>query len=147
VSAHWRLAARYTGVLAVLAGVAALAVGLRFGVPYAGALGYGFLVGLVSFLSTAATVSMLTARSAFLKMLGATSLAARYGFVAGALGVPAYLELWPVTAMMAGFAGVYLTENVVLLPGMLGVMTRKKGAVADNGGAQAGEKAERRVVA
>jgi hypothetical protein len=39
--------------------------------------------------------------------------------VAVALGAPAYLELWPVVAMMAGVAGVYLAENVVLLPGVI----------------------------
>ena len=44
----------------------------------------------------------------------------RSGFVAVALGIPAYLDLWPVVAMLGGFAGVYLAENAVLLPWVLG---------------------------
>lgn len=65
MSAHWRLAAWYTLVSVVLAAVAASVVWMRLGPDDAGALVYGVAVGLLSFLSTAATVSMLTGRSAF----------------------------------------------------------------------------------
>jgi len=52
-------------------------------------------------------------------MVGAFSFVARCGLAAGALGVPAYLGLWPVLPMLGGFAGVYLAENIVLMPGAL----------------------------
>ena len=48
--------------------------------------------------------------------------AARYGFVAGALGIPAYMGLWPLAPMLFGFAAVYVAENVVLLPGVSRVL-------------------------
>jgi hypothetical protein len=57
------------------------------------------------------------------------------------LGVPAYLDLWPVVAMLAGFVGVYLAENVVLLPG---VLLGRAGAGRDVGRAVR-ERVERRV--
>jgi hypothetical protein len=145
VSAHWRLAGWYTLVLAALGGAAALSVGLWLGWEQAGALSYGVTVGLLCFLSTAATVSMLTGGSAFLKVFGAASFVARYGFVAAALGVPAYLGLWPATAMMAGFAGVYLAENLVLLPGVVGAVARRRSTGAVAGGPEGAERVERRV--
>lgn len=49
-------------------------------------------------------------------MAGSGSFVARYGFVGLALGVPAYLGAWPLLAMLGGFAGVFLAENVVLVP-------------------------------
>ena len=52
-------------------------------------------------------------------MVGAFSFAGRCLLAAGALGVPAYLGLWPVLPMLGGFAGVYLAENIVLMPGAL----------------------------
>nr|MDQ3834142.1 hypothetical protein [Actinomycetota bacterium] len=61
----------------------------------------------------------------------------RYGFVVVALGVPAYLGLWPVVIMLVGFAGVYLAENVVLLPGVL--MAKTEHSVS--------ERVERRIEA
>ena len=45
-------------------------------------------------------------------MIGAGSFVARLVFAAAVLGIPAYLELWPVLPMLAGFAGVYVAENV-----------------------------------
>jgi hypothetical protein len=68
----------------------------------------------------------------------AASFVARYGFVAVALGVPAYLSLWPVVPMLVGCAGVYLAENVVLLPG---VMRVERG----DAGRPVRERVERRV--
>ena len=49
-------------------------------------------------------------------VIGAFSFAGRCLLAAGALGVPAYLGLWPVLPMLGGFAGVYLAENIVLMP-------------------------------
>ncbi len=49
----------------------------------------------------------------------------RYGFVVAALGIPAYLGLWPVLTMLGGFAAVYLAENILLLPRVLGMMSKK----------------------
>ena len=73
-------------------------------------------VGVLSFVSTAVTVSWLTRGTRAWVLAGAGSFVARYGFVAVALGVPAYLGLWPALAMLAGFGGVFLAENVVLVP-------------------------------
>lgn len=69
--------------------------------------------------STAMTVSFLTDGAGLWRILGAASFFLRYIFVAVALGVPAYLDLWPALAMLGGFAGVYLAENTVLLPGFV----------------------------
>ena len=65
------------------------------------------------------SVSLLTGRSRRIRVIGAFSFVVRYGLVVGILGVPAYLELWPILGMLGGFAGVYLLENVVLLRGMM----------------------------
>jgi hypothetical protein len=114
---HWRVAfwsAAWIVVPAVLIAVGILYV---YGVTSAGAFGYGVGVGLISFLSTAVTVSLITgAWKAAGVFLGMLSFGARYGFAAGALSIPAYLEIWPVAVMMAGFAGVYFVETVMLVP-------------------------------
>lgn len=144
MGAHWRLAARYTVFTIAFALLACAAVWFYYGESYAGAALYGVAVGLISFISTALSVSLITGRSDLLRALGAMSFFLRYGFVAVALGIPAYLGLWPAVAMMAGFAGVYLAENVVLLPGAVKVMTRPSGP--DKSGLDVeDEKAERRV--
>lgn len=125
---HWRLALRYA---AWVAAVSVLAGGLAwsyYGGAYAGAMFYGVVVGLTSFVSTAASVSWITGRSELLRALGAGTFFLRYGFVAVALGVPAYLGLWPAVAMLAGFSGVYLAENAVLLPGVAKMMSKPSGA-------------------
>jgi hypothetical protein len=142
MSMHWRLAARFAGLICVVAVVAAVVLWRFHGDAHAGALLYGAFIGLVSFLSTAASVSLLTGGSVVGRMLGACSFFMRYGFVAGALGVPAYFEVWPVVAMLGGFAGVYLFENVMLLPGMLAVMGRSR---AGRAGRSRSERVERRV--
>jgi hypothetical protein len=147
MSAHWRLAVRYTAWVSAVAVVVAAVVWSLSGGAYAGALLYGVGVGTVSFVSTALTVSLLMERStAGGMMVGALSFGARYGFVAVALGVPAYLGLWPVVAMLGGFVGVYMAENVLLLPG---VLTRVIGApdVQRDAGVSVRERVERRVEA
>ena len=142
MSAHWRLALRYVAWVSGGAALIGAVVWFLFGAAHAGAVLYGVGVGIVSFFSTALTVSLLTGGSkAAGMMIGTASFAARLGFAAGALGVPAYLDLWPVVAMLAGFVGVYLAENVVLLPG---VLLGRAGAGRDVGRAVR-ERVERRV--
>ena len=142
MSPHWRLALRYAAWVSMGAALIGAVVWFLFGAAHAGAVLYGVGVGIVSFVSTALTVSLLTGGSkAAGMMIGTASFAARLGFAAGALGVPAYLDLWPVVAMLAGFVGVYLAENVVLLPG---VLLGRAGAGRDVGRAVR-ERVERRV--
>lgn len=62
---------------------------------------------------------MLTVRSGFMRAVGAVSFIGRYLFIGAALGIPAYYGMWDVVPMVAGFAAVYLMENVLLLPGIL----------------------------
>ena len=120
MSTHWRLAARHAVWVSVGAALAGAVIWFLYGEAYAGAFLYGVGVGIVSFVSTALTVSLLVGRSTVVGMLTAmASFAARFGFAAVALGVPAYLDLWPVGAALGGFAGVYLAENALLLPGVL----------------------------
>jgi hypothetical protein len=140
MSDHWRLAVRGAAMMVVLAVPVAAMIIYFYGMAHAGAFLYGAGTGILSFVSTALTVSLLMGRStAFGVMIGAASFLARYGFAAVALGVPAYLGLWPVVAMLVGFAGVYLAENVVLLPGVL--MGKR------NGGRPVRGRVERRVEA
>jgi hypothetical protein len=119
VSLHWRLALWYVAWVAVGAAIVEVAIWLLYGGAYAGAVLYGVSVGIISFISMALTVSLLTVgASAFRVMLGGGVFMARYGFLALALGVPSYLSPWPVLPMVLGCAGVYLAENVLILPRM-----------------------------
>jgi hypothetical protein len=87
---------------------------------HAEAFAYGVGIGLISLLSTALTVTLLWGPNMTLGMMvGAFSFVARCGLAAGALGIPAYLGLWPVLPMLGGFAGVYLIENILLMPGAI----------------------------
>jgi hypothetical protein len=116
VSTHWSLAVRGTVLTLVLALLAGVAFGYYLGGVHAGAFLYGVGVGAVSFASIALTVSLLTVRpTASRVLLGAASYVGRLVFAAVAIGVPAFLNLWPVLPMLGGFAGVYVIENVVLL--------------------------------
>jgi hypothetical protein len=117
MSGHWRLALRCAAWMVALAVPAGVAVLYLYGGAHAGSFLYGVGVGIVSFVSTALTVSLLWGRSQIAGvMIGGASFGGRYGFAAGALGVPAYMELWPVVAMLGGFVAVYVTETVVLVP-------------------------------
>jgi hypothetical protein len=142
MSGHWRLALRCSAWVIALAVPAGGAVFYVYGGTHAGAFLYGVGVGVVSFVSTALTVTLLTGRSTTGGMLvGGSSFVVRYGFAAGALGVPAYLGLWPVVAMLGGFVAVYVVETVVLVPWALR-------AIGDPGaGRPAGEGVERRAEA
>ena len=122
MSPHWQLALRYAAWVSSGAALVGAMVWLLYGEGYAGSFLYGVGVGIASFVSTAFSVSMLTGRSkAADMMICAASFVVRYGFVAVALGVPAYLGLWSVALMLIGCAGVYLAENAMLLPGMVRV--------------------------
>ena len=145
MSAHWRLALRYAAWVSMAAAVLAAGIWFLYGPSYAWAFGYGVGVGLICFVSTALTVSLITGGSTAAGVtVGAASFLARMGFAAGALGVPAYLGLWPVVIMLAGFAGVYVAENVALVlgtpkfEGFVSVVGREEERPAD-------EEAERRV--
>jgi len=144
MSAHWRLAFRYAAWVSAGAVLAGAAIWFLYGVSYAGAFFYGVAMGLLSFVSMAVTVSLMTGRStAAMMMVGAGSFGARCVFVAVALGIPAYLSLWPVLAMLGGFAAVYLAESIVLLPMMPRKISRPDGKSGDKGSER--EKAERKV--
>jgi hypothetical protein len=114
---HWRLAFRCAGwIFALMIPVGALLLYI-YGVAHVAAFAYGVGIGLVSLLSMALTVSLLWGPSIAVGIvIGAFSFAGRCLLAAGALGVPAYLGLWPVLPMLGGFAGVYLVENIVLMP-------------------------------
>lgn len=117
MSGHWRIALRCGALMIVLAAPVAGAIFYFYGRDHSLAFCYGAGTGIVSFVSTAVTVSLLTGRSKVAGVvIGASSFGARYGFAAVALGVPAYLELWPVVAMLIGFVGVYFAETIVLVP-------------------------------
>ncbi|CAA9434369.1 MAG: hypothetical protein AVDCRST_MAG28-1698 [uncultured Rubrobacteraceae bacterium] len=122
MSGLWRVAGRNAVWIIVLSVPAGIVLFLVYGEAHAESYGYGVGVGVLSFISMALTVTLLTDRSRFWRVVGAVSFIMRYGFVAGALGVPAYLGLWPVVAMLGGFAWVYVAENVVLLPRMMRVI-------------------------
>ena len=144
MSPHWRLALRYAAWVAAGVAVGAVAIWSVYGGANAGSFAYGAVVGIVSSLSMAITVSLITGRSVVGMMLGAFSFIARYAFAAGALGLPAYLGLWPAVAMCGGFAAVYLVENVALLPLAASSLGKMKIEIdADTG--DSGEKVERRV--
>ncbi|MCA1849448.1 MAG: hypothetical protein LC704_10805, partial [Actinobacteria bacterium] len=118
MSDHWRLAIRGAAFMVALAVPVAAVILYFYGMAHAGAFLYGAATGILSFASTALTVSLMPVSStAHGVVMWAGSFVARYGFAAAALGVPAFLGLWPAVAMLGGFAGVYLAENAVLLPG------------------------------
>jgi hypothetical protein len=144
MSAHWRLALRYAVWVSVGAVLVGMVIWPLYGGAHAAALLYGVGMGLVSFVSTALTVSLLTGRSTAVGvMIGAATFAGRCGFAATVLGIAAYLDLWPVVPMLVGFAGVYLAENIALLPAVPKKMSTL-GAEHDVGN-PVREEAERRV--
>lgn len=126
-----KLTLRFAGLVALTALVAGLVVWFYFGVGNAGGFWYGAALGIVSFSSTALSVAGLTGRSDLWRALGVGSFALRYGIVLLALWLPASYAGWPVVAMVAGFMGVYLSGNVLLLPRVtdsLSGMSRKPGS-------------------
>ena len=144
MSPHWRLALWYAAWICVGAAPVGAVVWSLYGAVYAGALLYGVGMGAASFVSIAATVSMFTARSKVWRGLGMAFFVGRYGFVAGTLGIPAYIGLWPLAPMLFGFTAVYVAENVVLLPGVSRVLGGTRAKRADVRPRR--EKVERRIV-
>jgi F0F1-type ATP synthase assembly protein I len=113
MSDHWRLALRYAAWTLVAAILISAMLLLVYGASQAWSFFYGAGTAVLSFLSTALTISLFTGRSmAAGVMIGAGSFVARLVFATAVLGIPAYLGLWPVVPMLAGFAGVYVAENV-----------------------------------
>lgn len=126
-----KLTLRFAGLVALLAAVAGLVVWYYFGGAEAGGFLYGAALGIASFSSTALSVAGLTGRSDLWRAVGVGSFALRYGIVLLALWLPASYAGWPVVAMAAGFAGVYLSGNVLLLPRVtdsLSGLSRKRGS-------------------
>ncbi len=144
MSAHRRIAFRYAAWVAAGAIVAGAGIWFLYGASHAGAFLYGVAMGLLSFISMAATVSLMSGRStAAMMMVGAGSFGARCVFAAVVLGIPAYLSLWPVFAMLCGYAVVYLAESVVLLPMMPRKVSRPEAKSNDEGSKR--ERGERKV--
>lgn len=119
MSGHWRLVVRNMIWIVALTIPIGGAIFYAYGQAHAGGFLFGVGMGILSLVSMAYAVSLLTGGSRLVRVIGAVSFVVRYGFVVVALGVPAYLGLWPVVGMLGGFAGVYLVENIVLLPGMM----------------------------
>jgi F0F1-type ATP synthase assembly protein I len=113
MSDHWRLALWYAAWLLGLAALISAALFLVYGGVHAWSFLYGAGAAVLSFVSTALTISLFAGRSmAAGVMIGGASFVVRLVFAAAVLGIPAYLRLWPVVPMLAGFAGVYIAENV-----------------------------------
>src|SRR5215212_2136524 len=137
VSAHWRLALGGAAATAVMSLGAAAVVGYYFGAVYAGAFLYGAGVGLVSFTSIALTAWLLGGKlSGERVLLGVVVYFGRLVFAVVAVGAPIFLASWPALALIGGFAGVYVVENVLLLLGAVKVRgTYGRGAgVGDRNG-------------
>lgn len=132
MSDHWRLALRYSAWLLCVAVVISAALFLVYGGGHAWSFFYGAGAAVVSFVSTALTISLFAGRSmAAGVMIGAGSFAVRLAFAAAVLGIPAYLRLWPVVPMLVGFAGVYVAENVAAAVRV--ARTRNEPSVKDGG--------------
>jgi F0F1-type ATP synthase assembly protein I len=113
MSDHWRVALRYAAWILAGAVVISGALLLLYGAGHAWSFLYGAGMAVLSFVSTALTISLFAGRSmAAGVMIGAGSFVARLVFAAAVLGIPAYFGLWPVLPMLAGFAGVYVAENL-----------------------------------
>ncbi len=113
MSEHWRLALGYAAWIFAAAVLISAALFLLYGGSHAWSFFYGAGAAILSFVSTALTISLFSGRSmAAGLMIGAGSFVMRLAFAAAVLGIPAYLGLWPVVPMLVGFAGVYVAENV-----------------------------------
>jgi hypothetical protein len=140
MSDHWRLALKYAAWILAVAVVVSGVLLLVLGAGDAWSFFYGAGAGVLSFLSTAITISLFAGRSmAAGLMIGAGSFLLRLAFAAVVLGAPAYLGLWPVVPMLVAFAGVYAAENVAA---MFRVGSSRSGAGTKSA---AGERESRRV--
>lgn len=110
------MAAGCAAAVVVFSAPSVVAVFRLAGEPAGWAFLYGIGVGLITFASIALTVGLMTVRPTGARVMwGAVSYAGRLVFAAGAVVVPALMDLWPVLPMLGGFAGVYIVENVALL--------------------------------
>lgn len=116
MNTHSRLALKGAAVMVALALPVGAMIGYYTDRAHAVAFLYGVGVGVASFASIALTVSLLLVRPSGLRiLLGTAVYAGRLLFAAVAVGLPIYLNLWPVLPLLCGFAGVYVAENVLLL--------------------------------
>jgi hypothetical protein len=76
---------------------------------------------------------MITSGRQLWRILSGFTFIGRYVMVVLALAVPGYLGAWPVVAMAAGFAVVLLSENVLLLPGVFGLLAGPDPELEDEG--------------
>jgi hypothetical protein len=143
MSDHWRVALRYAAWILAAAVVISGMLLLLYGAGHAWSFFYGAGAALLSFVSTALTISLFAGRSvAAGVMIGAGSFLVRLAFAAVVLGIPAYLGLWPVVPMLVAFAGVYVAENVAA---MFRVARSRKEPAKLGTGNSAGERVSRRV--
>ena len=144
MSDHWRLALRYAALILAAALLISVALFLLYGGSHAWSFFYGAGAAILSFVSTALTISLFAGRSmAAGVMIGAGSFVVRLAFAAAVLGIPAYLGLWPVVPLLVGFAGVYVAENVAAAFRV--ARSRNVSAAKPAKGGSAGEGAGRRV--
>jgi hypothetical protein len=116
MSDHWRVALKYAAWFLAAAVVISGVLLLLYGAGTAWSFFYGAGVALLSFVSTALTISLFAGRSMAAGLLiGVGSFLVKLAFAAVVLGIPAYLELWPVVPMLVAFAGVYAVENVAAM--------------------------------
>jgi hypothetical protein len=143
MSEHWRVALGYAAWILAGALVISGVIFLIFGAGQAWSFFYGAGTGVLSFLSTAVTISLFSGRSvAAGLMIGAVSFVVRLAFAAAVLGLPAYLGLWPVVPMLVAFAGVYAVENVAA---MFRVAGARRGPAKPGKKNSAGERESRKV--
>ena len=143
MSDHWRVALRYAAWILAAAVVISGMLLLLYGAGHAWSFFYGAGAALLSFVSTALTISLFAGRSvAAGVMIGAGSFLVRLAFAAVVLGIPAYFGLWPVVPMLVAFAGVYVAENVAA---MFRVARSRKEPAKLGTGNSAGERVSRRV--
>ena len=113
MSDHWRLALRHAAWILAVAVLISGVLLIVFGADHAWAFFYGAGAAILSFVSTAITISLFAGRSMTAGLLiGVGSFLVKLAFAAVALGIPAYLGLWPVVPMLVAFAGVYVVENI-----------------------------------
>jgi hypothetical protein len=135
MSDHWRVALRYAAWILAAAVLISGALFLLYGESHAWSFFYGAGAAILSFVSTALTISLFAGRSmAAGVLIGAGSFVARLVFAAAVLGIPAYLELWPVVPMLVGFAGVYVAENVAAAFRVAGSRSVKPGGAREQDG-------------
>ncbi len=94
----------------------AAVIGYYLGVSGVASFAYGVLVGLLTFASIGATVSLVLGKTSQLKVLiGAGVYVGRIIFAAAAVLVPIFTGWFPVLPMLGGLVLVYVVESVVLL--------------------------------